>query len=81
MQLAQSEIMKAETEFGRDIGVRILLVRQADIQSDGLGSDVECSAVGRLHHPGSAAGHNGGVAFANALICRRHETSKFAGDL
>ena len=27
MQLAQSEIVKAETEFGRDVGVRILLMR------------------------------------------------------
>jgi hypothetical protein len=27
MQLAQRKIMKAETEFGRDIGVRILLMR------------------------------------------------------
>ena len=27
MQLAQCEIMKAETEFGRDVGIRILLMR------------------------------------------------------
>jgi hypothetical protein len=41
MQLAQGEIMKVKTEFGRDVGVWILFMRQADVQSNGLGADIE----------------------------------------
>ena len=31
MELTQSEIMKAETEFGCHVGVRILLMRETDV--------------------------------------------------
>jgi hypothetical protein len=58
MQLAQGEIMKAETEFGRDVGIWILLVREADVQSDRLGSDIERPTVGGLHHSRPSAGYN-----------------------
>ena len=58
MQLAQSEIVKAEAQIGGDIGVRKLLVRQFDIQPDRLGADIEGAAVRGLHQAGTAAGHD-----------------------
>src|ERR1700674_5526647 len=81
MQLAQGEIVKAEIEFGRDVGVRVLLMRQADVQSDGLGSSVECSTVGGLHHSRPSAGHDDRMVFVSAMICVSHETPEFASDL
>ena len=55
MQLARGKIVKAKTEIGRDVGIRILLVRQFDLQADGFRADVECAAVGGLHEAGPAA--------------------------
>src|SRR5450830_2062263 len=81
MQLAQGEIMKAETEFGRDVGVRILLMRQADVQSDGLGSDIECPTVGGLHHSWPPTGYDDRMAFASAMIRIAHELPEFASHL
>src|ERR1700687_6515694 len=78
MQPAQGKIMKAETEFRRHVGVRILLVRQADVQSDGLGSDVECPTVGGLHHSRPSAGHDDRIVLASAMIRTAHETPEFA---
>src|ERR1700722_9270060 len=46
MHLAQREIAKAEAEPGRNVGIRILLVGQADIQTDCLGAGIERAPVG-----------------------------------
>src|SRR5450759_2722904 len=81
MQLAQGEIMKAEAEFGRDVGVRILLMRKADVQSDGLGSDIKCSTVGGLHHSRPSAGYDDRMVFASAMIRIAHEMPEFASHL
>jgi len=80
MQLAQGEIMKAETEFGRDVGIWILLVREADVQSDRLGSDIERPTVGGLHHSRPSAGYNDRV-FTSAMIRTAHETAEFTSHL
>ena len=56
MQLAQGEIVELEAQFRRDIGIGILLVRQADVEADALRADVEGAAIGRLHDARSAAG-------------------------
>ena len=45
MELAHREVMKAETEIGRDVRVGILFVRQADVEADRLCSNIECAAI------------------------------------
>ena len=58
VQLAQGKIMKAEAEIGRDVWIRILLVRQLDVQADGFRPDIECATVGRFHQSRSTACHD-----------------------
>src|SRR4026208_1888458 len=81
MQLAQGEIMKAQAEFGRDIGVRILLMGQADIQSDGLGCDIEGASIRGLHYSRPSASYDYRVGLASPPIRRSHEAPQFAGDV
>ena len=38
MHLTQGKVVKAETQFRGDIRIWVLLVRQGNIQADGLGS-------------------------------------------
>ena len=54
-------------------------MRQADVQPDGLGSDIECPTVGRLHHSRPSAGYDDRMVFASAMIRAAHETPEFAG--
>lgn len=41
MKLAHGEVMKVETKIGRDVGVRVLFMSQADVETGRFRSDVE----------------------------------------
>src|SRR5690606_29348603 len=55
MHFAQRKITEMKSEFGRDVRIRLLFVREGDVQADGPGSDLEGAAIGRLHDARPAA--------------------------
>ena len=67
VELADGEIVELEAEFGRDIGVRLLLAGQADVQADRFGGHVVGAAIGRLHDARPAAGHDHVLALPPVL--------------
>ena len=71
--------MELEAQIGRDVGVRLLLVRQVDVQADALGADFERAAVGGFHDARPAAGHDHEVAAAFDLAGAGHEPAELAG--
>ena len=79
MKLAKSEIVKVEAPIGGDVRVWILLMRQADVEADGFDSDVESTAIGRLHDSRSAPGHDDPVLAFYSLVRRAHQATEFAG--
>lgn len=80
VQLAQCEVVKAETQIRRHVGVRVLLVRQRDIQSDRMRSDVERAAIGGLHDARTPAGHDREAIPAYAMLRPTHQTAQLARD-
>ena len=62
MHLAHGEGVELEGQIGRRVGIRLLLARQLDIESDRRRTDVAGAAVDRLHDPGTAARRNDVVA-------------------
>src|SRR3974390_818474 len=78
MKLAHREVMKVVAKLGRDVGVRILLMRQVDVEANGFGSGVERAAIGGLHDSRSTAGHDNPVVPTDSLVRRAHETAEFA---
>jgi hypothetical protein len=46
--LAQREIMKLETQFGRHLGIGVLLMRQSNIQADRFGARLDLMLPHRL---------------------------------
>ena len=81
MKLAHREIVEAETQPRGDVGIRKLLVRQADIEPDARRTRIERAAVCRLHDAGAAAGHDGRLAMARIAIAAAHELPEFARDI
>src|SRR5262245_21698233 len=79
VHLANREIAKAETQLGRDVPIRKLRLRQADVQTDGLGLSVVSAAVSRLHDSRPAAGDDGEIALPMYLASRGDQPGKFAG--
>ena len=47
-----------EGEADVEVGVRLLLVRELDVEPDRLAAALLGAAVGRLHHTGAAPGHD-----------------------
>src|SRR5450830_1692651 len=81
MKFAHRKVMKIEAKLRRDVGVRILLMGQADVETDGFSSDVEGAAIGGLHDSRSATGHDDPVLPIGGPACRAHEATEFAGPL
>src|SRR5437773_10904169 len=50
-KLAHEKIVELEDQLTKDIDVYSLLVRQLNIESDGLAAGERRSAIGRFHHP------------------------------
>ena len=67
VELPHREVVELQAELRRDVGVRLLLVRQDDVEADALGADLEGAAVGGLHDAGAAAGHHDEVALLAML--------------
>src|SRR5262249_19484858 len=55
VQFADREIVKLKREIGRRIGIRLLFVRQPNVESYGMRAVVRCAAVGRFHAALAAA--------------------------
>src|SRR5690606_15815959 len=55
-ELAHEEVMELEAEPGRDVRIRPLLVRQADVEPDRAPARVARAAVRGLHDPAAPAG-------------------------
>src|SRR4029077_11451988 len=55
MHLAHREIMEAEGEIGCGVGVRLLLLRQGDVEADARRAGFARPAIGRLHDAGATA--------------------------
>jgi hypothetical protein len=58
VHLAHGEVTKAEGQLGCGIRVRLLLVRERDIEADRGGSSVEGTPIGRLHQAWTASSRN-----------------------
>ena len=58
MHFSDGEISKLKTKSRRDVGVRVLFVRQSNIEPDRFGIHVSCSAVGRFHNARCSSGDN-----------------------
>src|SRR6516164_7221707 len=58
MELPHGEVVEAETELGRDIGIWVLFLWQRDVETDRLGSDIARAPVGGLHDSRTATRHN-----------------------
>src|SRR5207244_13333622 len=54
-ELAHEEVVELEPEAGRDVGIRALLVWEADVEPDRAAAGVGRSPVRRFHDAGSAA--------------------------
>jgi hypothetical protein len=78
VQLAQGEVVEAEAEVRRDVGIGILLVGQVDVEADGLGSHVVRSAVGGLHDPRPAAGRDDDAGILRARSGAAHQPTELA---
>ena len=79
VKLAHREIVEAEAQLGRDERVRLLLVRQIDIEADTLGADFEGTAVSRFHDPGTAARHDHELAPSVDLAAAGNQPAELAG--
>src|SRR5215831_5261447 len=78
MHLPERKVSKLETQLRCDVRVRLLLVRQGDIQSNRFRTDVGGSTIGRFHDSGTATCHNDKVALTVDLADTRHQSTKFA---
>ena len=58
MHFAHREVMEAESELRRRIGIGLLLTRQRDIVADRGGANVMGAAIGRFHDARAATGGN-----------------------
>ncbi len=74
VHLADREIVEAETQFRRHIGIGRLLTRQDNVQPDRFGADIGGAAIGRLHDARPAAGQDDEIAFGVDLADRRNQT-------
>ena len=72
--------MKVEAKIWRDVGVGILLMGQADVETDRFGSDVERTAIGGLHDSGGAAGHDNPLLPIGGLVRRAYKVTEFSGN-
>ena len=72
------EVVEVEAEFGRDVGVGELLVRQADVEADGIRAGVERAAIGGLHDAGAAAGHDQRLSVAGSALAAADHPAEFA---
>ena len=73
-ELAHEEVVELERELARDIGIRLLLVRQHDVESDRPAAGIRGAAIGRLHDAAAATG-------ADDVTMRvRRETLRPRGD-
>jgi hypothetical protein len=54
-------------------------MRQADVEADGFGAEVEGTAIGGLHNSRSAAGHDNPVLPIGGFVRCAHKASEFAG--
>ena len=57
-ELAHEEVVELERQLAREVGIRPLLVRQPDVEADGLAAGLGGAAVGGLHDAAAAAGAN-----------------------
>src|SRR5271170_4667217 len=57
-EFAHEEVMKLQRQFGRNVGVGPLLMRQSDVEADGPSASLGSAAIGRLHDPAAAPGAN-----------------------
>src|SRR5208283_4230928 len=80
MELAHGKIMKVEAKVGRDVGVGILLMWQADVETDRFGADVECATIGGLHDSRSAAGHDDPLLSIGRMVRRAHKATEFSSN-
>src|SRR5437764_9897125 len=81
VQLAHREIAEAEAQIRADIGVRVLLVRQVDVEADRLRADIAGAAIGRLHDAGAAAGHDHDAAADRLVAAQADEPAELARDV
>ena len=77
MHLADREVMKLKGEFRRHIGIRPLLVRERDVESDALSFRFPGSPVSGFHDSGSSSGDDHEVALFVVLGCPRDEAGEF----
>ena len=68
MHLADREIVEVEAELGRYVDVRRLLVRQHDIEADGLRADLVGAEIAGLHDARAAAGDDDELGARSAFI-------------
>ena len=69
VKLPHREVVELEAQIGRDVRIRLLLVRQVDVEADALRAGFERAAVGGLHDAGPAAGHDDELAAGRRLSC------------
>ena len=81
VHLSDGKIAKLKTESRRDVGVRVLFVRQRNVEPDRFGVHVRCPTVGRFHDAGASAGHDDVITPALDLARRRDQLTEFSGDL
>ncbi len=70
--LAHEEVREVDADV--EIRIRHLLVREFDVAADGVAAGFLGAAVGRLHHPRPAAGHD---READPAEGRSHDTGEF----
>jgi hypothetical protein len=69
--------VELEGQLGSRIGIRFLLTRQLDVESDRRSADIGCATVGRLHDAGTTARRNDVVALA---VDRREGAAALGND-
>ena len=71
MHLADSEVVKIETQFRRDIGIWRLFMWQHDIQANRPPAGILRATIAGLHDAGASSGHDDiiGAAVLHRLFC------------
>ena len=73
--------MKTEAQLRRDIRVRVLLLRQRDVEPDRFRADIAGAAVGRLHDARTAAGHHHDAAADREIAAMPDQPPELARDI
>src|SRR2546429_8718949 len=69
-ELTHEKVMELEVERRRDVGIRILLERQIDVEADGFSASFVSSKICRFHDARAAAGGDDKTMALGGDLCR-----------